>query len=107
MRLHTRCALVTGVQTCALPISRFSHLFLQPEQQARASPVNVNKCRVHMQSDLRDTAILSHIEQIQLAQSNEQLDERLLLLLSHVEARPLSMMEIGRASCGERVGRYV
>src|SRR3546814_9998408 len=26
-RLHTRCALVTGVQTCALPISR---LFLRP-----------------------------------------------------------------------------
>src|SRR3546814_2987033 len=23
-RRHTRCALVTGVQTCALPISRFS-----------------------------------------------------------------------------------
>src|SRR3546814_9171731 len=23
-RLHTRCALVTGVQTCALPISAFS-----------------------------------------------------------------------------------
>src|SRR3546814_18259502 len=24
-RRHTRCALVTGVQTCALPISRFRH----------------------------------------------------------------------------------
>src|SRR3546814_6729105 len=26
-RLHTRCALVTGVQTCALPICGFSDLF--------------------------------------------------------------------------------
>src|SRR3546814_1322384 len=26
-RRHTRCALVTGVQTCALPISRFGGLF--------------------------------------------------------------------------------
>src|SRR3546814_4571972 len=28
-RRHTRCALVTGVQTCALPISR---MFLVPQQ---------------------------------------------------------------------------
>src|SRR3546814_7723161 len=27
-RLHTRCALVTGVQTCALPISKFALVFL-------------------------------------------------------------------------------
>src|SRR3546814_7924701 len=26
-RRHTRCALVTGVQTCALPISEFAALF--------------------------------------------------------------------------------
>src|SRR3546814_3463188 len=32
-RRHTRCALVTGVQTCALPI--FSHL---PVVQAQVSP---------------------------------------------------------------------
>src|SRR3546814_10534202 len=31
-RRHTRCALVTGVQTCALPISRVLRLaFLAPE----------------------------------------------------------------------------
>src|SRR3546814_1373331 len=31
-RRHTRCALVTGVQTCALPISPFQeHAFLEPE----------------------------------------------------------------------------
>src|SRR3546814_17077061 len=31
-RRHTRCALVTGVQTCALPISdEKSEIFIQPE----------------------------------------------------------------------------
>src|SRR3546814_3020909 len=30
-RRHTRCALVTGVQTCALPISRTSHLHPPPD----------------------------------------------------------------------------
>src|SRR3546814_16947046 len=29
-RRHTRCALVTGVQTCALPISRRGTIFRQP-----------------------------------------------------------------------------
>src|SRR3546814_18632494 len=30
IRRHTRCALVTGVQTCALPISRCARVTLQP-----------------------------------------------------------------------------
>src|SRR3546814_6936142 len=36
-RRHTRCALVTGVQTCALPISvsRFVGLWLQPAGLSR------------------------------------------------------------------------
>src|SRR3546814_2874872 len=38
-RRHTRCALVTGVQTCALPISGFPGLFLFMERQlASISP---------------------------------------------------------------------
>src|SRR3546814_1091489 len=39
-RRHTRCALVTGVQTCALPISRLLQraAFLEPEQPGRAIP---------------------------------------------------------------------
>src|SRR3546814_3998972 len=34
-RRHTRCALVTGVQTCALPISQ--RLVLQPRLEANAA----------------------------------------------------------------------
>src|SRR3546814_3723007 len=33
-RRHTRCALVTGVQTCALPISRFPFVPADPAQLA-------------------------------------------------------------------------
>src|SRR3546814_1309825 len=36
-RRHTRCALVTGVQTCALPISRVGHL--RPDEQRKVELV--------------------------------------------------------------------
>src|SRR3546814_2293849 len=37
-RRHTRCALVTGVQTCALPISHaFINFIMRPEVAAKAS----------------------------------------------------------------------
>src|SRR3546814_3823876 len=34
-RRHTRCALVTGVQTCALPISRARTLVIEPSREGR------------------------------------------------------------------------
>src|SRR3546814_7460481 len=37
-RRHTRCALVTGVQTCALPISTFSWCAKEPERGTAAFP---------------------------------------------------------------------
>src|SRR3546814_1447192 len=46
-RLHTSCALVTGVQTCALPISRppqpgmspsYRTVIVRPEELARNNP---------------------------------------------------------------------
>src|SRR3546814_14567165 len=40
-RRHTRCALVTGVQTCALPISRPRHLPRTGEGRQRIPPVAV------------------------------------------------------------------
>lgn len=46
-----------------------------------------------MESQLRDNVVLNRIEAIQLAADNEQFEQRLLLLLNEVEARPLSMME--------------
>src|SRR3546814_14839821 len=36
-RRHTRCALVTGVQTCALPISGFGYLKVKPDSRLGTS----------------------------------------------------------------------
>src|SRR3546814_5725106 len=40
-RRHTSCALVTGVQTCALPISRVSAYFCAVNRGKRSITVNI------------------------------------------------------------------
>src|SRR3546814_7643085 len=40
-RRHTRCALVTGVQTCALPICRFAQVILPDQAAANALAAKV------------------------------------------------------------------
>src|SRR3546814_9593483 len=82
-RRHTRCALVTGVQTCALPIfvlslskDRSSH----PTGQEKISPSTSSGRTEIIMAD-------SGIEQI-------------------MRLAPV-IPEIGRASCRERVCQYV
>src|SRR3546814_6331684 len=84
-RRHTRCALVTGVQTCALPISRDS-----------ACPM---AARAHVRQ--RGRAGWGII-------STTGTGGTILMksLKSLVIAAALSL-EIGRASCRERVCQYV
>src|SRR3546814_2649548 len=93
-RRHTRCALVTGVQTCALPICRL-----------RQHPVVLalhSHCR---QADPADVAALidareRDMEPAPLADMAE--------LLSYAEKTSAPLMrQIGRASCRERVCQYV
>src|SRR3546814_10565607 len=84
-RRHTRCALVTGVQTCALPISRMRSLGCQcPEISGRRSLPSVSWRRQmlwrHASSSTRPPGA---------AVSGSWLPE------------------IGRASCRERVCQYV
>src|SRR3546814_5227195 len=81
-RLHTRCALVTGVQTCALPI------FL------RAQGIDVG-ASLYEADRIQDA-----YEVMRLASSRNDL--RLLMPTDVVIAD-----EIGRASCRERVCQYV
>src|SRR3546814_8065989 len=84
-RRHTRCALVTGVQTCALPISRPPLRTRVGINTAYAAPVlrtqgvAVNACRM----------------------ADFPLDED----LKPCEDWPMAN-KIGRASCGERVCQY-
>src|SRR3546814_4808141 len=76
-RRHTRCALVTGVQTCALPICR---------------------CRVTRHLLCHRSFSLCHVTGIRLRHLCR------LLLLDWQDVWP---SEIGRASCRERVCQYV
>src|SRR3546814_6354632 len=79
-RRHTRCALVTGVQTCALPI--FGHLTLN-------RPDRLNSFTPQM---WRELAALG------ASLLDDPLDLRALIVVGE---------EIGRASCRERVCQYV
>src|SRR3546814_1759661 len=95
-RRHTRCALVTGVQTCALPICR-------RRCPCRVSPVtNEKENRMHIKlfralkaANLSDDAAAEVVEAmeeyiaVQVQEANKGIDSK----------------QLGRAWCVERVGR--
>src|SRR3546814_2353297 len=98
-RRHTRCALVTGVQTCALPI-------LTPEAVAELE---------HAHIDPMSHWALEHVsgggepDRMYLA---DPLDHRGCSALVGGEQLVFrrhftDVDKIGRASCRERVGQYV
>src|SRR3546814_8905462 len=81
-RRHTRCALVTGVQTCALPISSIRHdsIWIRAHDPAAALAARRYQTEGHL--------ILEVVDPF--------LDRTVVVEL-----------EIGRASCRERVCQYV
>src|SRR3546814_8650396 len=89
-RRHTRCALVTGVQTCALPISLVSDRIVgrSPNQGFRVA----------------EPALARTL-------ASEAAQGLLALMLRegvfHADPHPGNVLEIGRASCRERVCQYV
>src|SRR3546814_9517445 len=89
-RRHTRCALVTGVQTCALPI--WWYLSLTQHCLSFHKQIQIGLCLLA----LLDIFLL----RVQLSLCNSLLQE---LLRLHVSLG----WEIGRASCRERVCQYV
>src|SRR3546814_1819660 len=85
-RRHTRCALVTGVQTCALPIL------------------------VHRDSSRRLSVGLPHYDRLASRASRALVLHQVTFreLLEATMALSLASIEqIGRASCRERVCQYV
>src|SRR3546814_7754956 len=87
-RRHTRCALVTGVQTCALPICK-------REESLQDVPVAVTALSeaVIQQRDI------TSIEKIAAATPN--------LNVGRASNGSAAQIKIGRASCRERVCQYV
>src|SRR3546814_6321728 len=82
-RRHTRCALVTGVQTCALPISAVERL--GPAQRLQPGALLLDRVRIAEAVDDDIRAFSGQRLGIGEADSGE----------------------IGRASCRERVCQYV
>src|SRR3546814_4196983 len=91
-RRHTSCALVTGVQTCALPIS-LSAAIRKLEEDLGVPLVA---------RDHRFTGLTPEGEKL-LAWSRQILTDYQSLINDLAGART----EIGRASCRERVCQYV
>src|SRR3546814_4116748 len=86
-RRHTRCALVTGVQTCALPIylSKIEAGKLELWEEEVDLGSLIERCRVFIE---------------------EQAHNKGLTLTLRTTAE-LPGLQIGRASCRERVCQYV
>src|SRR3546814_3945171 len=91
-RRHTRCALVTGVQTCALPILREDALLTGPLE-----PTN-------------ESYAIAKIAGIKLCESYNReygRDYRSVMPTNLYGPNDNFHPEIGRASCRERVCQYV
>src|SRR3546814_5268434 len=87
-RRHTRCALVTGVQTCALPISDPAGIV-----------VEFNPSAEQTFGYSRDEALGRSLTELIVPPDYRERHAAGL--------RRLQLTEIGRASCRERVCQYV
>src|SRR3546814_4228006 len=89
-RRHTRCALVTGVQTCALPISK-------------ADVANFEECAVACDERAAKLGpIDTHINNAGVSPKHNGAPASIWKMSPEEWER-----EIGRASCRERVSQYV
>src|SRR3546814_7793142 len=101
-RRHTRCALVTGVQTCALPIcltlirgqaAEFAHQIVEM-QLARLCRLDAGLERGGVILHFQAALLLAQLAVKMVSKNGEQ-------------PRLEVGYEIGRASCRERVCQYV
>src|SRR3546814_20935005 len=93
-RRHTRCALVTGVQTCALPLPRMEPPRVVPSRLA--GPITGIR---------RHAGVLSRIDA--MSQEIEKAREKRSILHLRSEKAPGVEGKMGTASCRERVCQYV
>src|SRR3546814_13878183 len=97
-RLHTSCALVTGVQTCALPISRIIPL---PHDEAGQHQFVFLSSVIHAHvGQLFPGMQVKGCYQFRVTRNSD-------LFVDEEEVDDLLRAEIGRASSRERVCKYV
>src|SRR3546814_2949393 len=102
-RRHTRCALVTGVQTCALPISHEQAVYQAKLAQREAKRKATGK-KPGGKPPTPPTAGPRADDQINLTDA----DSRIMKTSGGgFEQCHNGQAEIGRESCGERVCKYV
>src|SRR3546814_9198370 len=98
-RRHTRCALVTGVQTCALPI--FSRRLARIEDRLGVRLVNRTTRRLSLTSEGEAYLSASHEIINRIAAAEEA------IISARGEPQGLLRIQIGRASWRERGCQYV
>src|SRR3546814_6843989 len=91
-RRHTRCALVTGVQTCALPI------YLQLERHMETLTEGYTRA-IHEKEKTRQIQVLETYAQTERAMAGN--------IQSLADTMQKETVQIGRAPCRERVVQYV
>src|SRR3546814_895718 len=96
-RRHTRCALVTGVQTCALPI--LGTLNRLPAQAERKVGTTSSHHGPYVRGYTRATMVGTEGSYLAIGCQSPKAD--------HSSDRGLQLDQIGRASCRERVCQYV
>src|SRR3546814_9348501 len=99
IRRHTCCALVTGVQTCALPIFRAREV----TPLACHAPTHWRRLRTAAFAAERDVPMPSRPLESDHLQMLEALEKKVLWLSSWM----IHHAKIGRASCRERVCQSV
>src|SRR3546814_6923738 len=96
-RRHTSCALVTGVQTCALPI------YIAGEASIL---MNIQEMSTVVQYRLPVKVFILNNEYMGMVRQWQELTYASRYSESYSEALP-DFVKIGRASCRERVCQYV
>src|SRR3546814_3089203 len=97
-RRHTRCALVTGVQTCALPISIIRQMLeVITVETAVEQGVTLPK----------DTHLMHELGWLLHGAVSHFAIRRYLYQAGHDVPAEVVLDKIGRASCRERVCQYV
>src|SRR3546814_953623 len=96
-RRHTRCALVTGVQTCALPIC-FTN----------SSSAGIVFITLSPFEERRDDSLSANAIATSLNQQFSRIKDSFIAVFPPPPVMGLGTVgEIGRASCRERVCQYV